>query len=309
MWTMTSPASISTQSPVLQALDADVAAAGVLQVGQQAVGDRRDVAIGTAGRDHHVVGERRFAGDVDGSKVLGLGFIETGEDHLERGLAPERTVGGRRTRSTGACLLTTKCGCQRFFPSPHETRADAGTAIEGYADDGEAFKTGCGGRGARSTRSERAAKAGKPRRAAGFRRGSGRRRGRGASATGSWPPARRGPARASPGRLKTAIGRAPAIACQSRQRWKVGEVVGAHHPDAVDAAKARQEAARGSRRCRSCRAPPRCRSRGSPGGGRARGRRRCGGRGRRRALAASAGCAARPATRPGRGGARAARRG
>jgi hypothetical protein len=38
-------------------LDADVAAAGFLQIGNQAIGDRGHMARGTAAGDDHVVGE------------------------------------------------------------------------------------------------------------------------------------------------------------------------------------------------------------------------------------------------------------
>ena len=57
-----------------------------------------------------------------------------------------------------------------------------------------------------------------------------------------WPPGRRAPASASPGRLKTAIGRVAAMRCQSRQRWKLARLSAPIIQTAVDAGQARQQA-------------------------------------------------------------------
>src|SRR5690606_14290265 len=63
-----------------QALDPGGALAGFLQVAQQALGDRRDVAVRAARGDDHVVGERSLAGDVYRNDVLRLAVVKAGED-------------------------------------------------------------------------------------------------------------------------------------------------------------------------------------------------------------------------------------
>ena len=66
------------QHPVaaLLALDRDVTVAGLFQSLGEMVGDRHDLAVRAARSDHHVVGESRFALEVDDDDVLGLVVVE-----------------------------------------------------------------------------------------------------------------------------------------------------------------------------------------------------------------------------------------
>ena len=85
------------QHPVerAHAFDAEIADAGVLQVAEQPVGDGADMAVRPAGSDDHEVAERRFSGDVDGNRVLGLGVVETAEDHFQGVRRCKVTASGR----------------------------------------------------------------------------------------------------------------------------------------------------------------------------------------------------------------------
>jgi hypothetical protein len=70
------------QNPIgmRQALDANIALAGLFQLHRQLVGDGADMAVGAAGRDDHAVSEGGFAMEVDGDDVFRLGVFKLGKD-------------------------------------------------------------------------------------------------------------------------------------------------------------------------------------------------------------------------------------
>jgi hypothetical protein len=75
------------QNPIgmRQALDANIALAGLLQLHRQLVGNCADMAVGAAGRDDHAVSERGFAIEVDGDDVFRLGVFKLGKDGFQQG--------------------------------------------------------------------------------------------------------------------------------------------------------------------------------------------------------------------------------
>ena len=81
---MTSPASISTQSHWGQAFDPRGNDARRLQGldASAVIGYGADMHGRTTRRDDHVIGERRFSTQIDGDDVLGLGFVQAGENLL-----------------------------------------------------------------------------------------------------------------------------------------------------------------------------------------------------------------------------------
>jgi hypothetical protein len=66
------------QHPVAvgQALDAGAAVTGILERAQQVIGHRPDVALRTAGRDDHPVGDGAFVLEVDEDDVLGFLVVQ-----------------------------------------------------------------------------------------------------------------------------------------------------------------------------------------------------------------------------------------
>ena len=81
------------------ALDPEIALARLLQLDRQLVGDGADMPVGAAGGNHHPVGQRRLAVEVDGDDVLGLGVFKLGDDGFEeRGLLGLRLGAARGFR-------------------------------------------------------------------------------------------------------------------------------------------------------------------------------------------------------------------
>ena len=70
------------QHPVAMrhAFDVKVLHAGIAELLEHVVRDRADMTVGAAGGHHHGVGDRGFAGEVDGDDVLGLHVVEARED-------------------------------------------------------------------------------------------------------------------------------------------------------------------------------------------------------------------------------------
>ena len=83
MWTMTSPASTSTQSACGMPSTRRSRLPSRLQLLDQLVGDGADVTVRAAGGDHHAVGDGGLSVEIDGDDVLGLGIFELGEDDGE----------------------------------------------------------------------------------------------------------------------------------------------------------------------------------------------------------------------------------
>jgi hypothetical protein len=73
------------QDPVRsgQAFDLGGAVTGFLQCPQQMIRNRAHMTMGTARCDHHVIGHRGFALDIDGNDVFGLGVFETFPDQFK----------------------------------------------------------------------------------------------------------------------------------------------------------------------------------------------------------------------------------
>ena len=73
------------QDPVTgaQTFDSCAAKAGLLDVIEEPIGDRTDVSMRSAGGNHHVVGEGRTPGNVDGNEFLGLGIVEAAKNHFK----------------------------------------------------------------------------------------------------------------------------------------------------------------------------------------------------------------------------------
>ena len=252
------------QHPVAgaQALDADVAAAGFLQVVEQPVGDRRDVAVRTAGGDDHVVGEGRFAGDVDRDEVLGLGVVETGRGPPSR-RPPLQVHGGRSQDEENAERVSSlrSAVVSVWIPSPSRAEPVPRARLKDMRMHGDAFKT----RRVAAARSavEEMSTCGEGRKT----QAGGGLPARPAASLGSWRTRAqgagggRGRARSAiPGRLNTAIGIVDGDRSPVPPAVESGEIVGAHHPDAGRRRAGAAAGVRGCRRCRACRARPRCRS-------------------------------------------------
>ena len=92
-----------------QSLDPEIAVTLGFELLDQLIGDGADMPGGAAGRNHHAVGDRGFAVEVDRDDVLGLGVFELSENGLEDGafgLALRRRSGLRRAlsgRSAAMC--------------------------------------------------------------------------------------------------------------------------------------------------------------------------------------------------------------
>ena len=70
---MTSPASISTQSPcVLPSIEMRARRERLFEM----LGQGQHLPGRAAARDHHLVGDRRLAGEIDRDDVLGLAVLE-----------------------------------------------------------------------------------------------------------------------------------------------------------------------------------------------------------------------------------------
>lgn len=65
------------------AFDLRRAEAAVFQRLHNPFGDRTDMPIRSSGRDHHVIGERRFSGKIDGQDILGLGVVQRRQNDPE----------------------------------------------------------------------------------------------------------------------------------------------------------------------------------------------------------------------------------
>jgi hypothetical protein len=76
---MTSPQSISTQSPSARPLGADGAMEPLLEALRELFGDRGDLPRRAAGGDDHVIGDGGLAPQVDGDHVLGLVVVQRGQ--------------------------------------------------------------------------------------------------------------------------------------------------------------------------------------------------------------------------------------
>jgi len=81
-----------------QAFDAEIAVAVFLQLLHQLVGNGADMAAGSAGCHDHAIGNGRFAGEIDGDDVLGLGIFQVGANGVE-----ERVFRFAGTCNTGFC--------------------------------------------------------------------------------------------------------------------------------------------------------------------------------------------------------------
>eukprot|EP01035_Chromulina_nebulosa_P016389 gene16389-21727_t len=68
---------------VAQAFNADAGDALCFQILDHAVGDRGEMHVGAAGRDHHDFADRRLVGQIDRHRLLGLHLIHAGEDEAE----------------------------------------------------------------------------------------------------------------------------------------------------------------------------------------------------------------------------------
>jgi hypothetical protein len=53
------------------------------------LGHGADLALGTAGRDDHVVGDARFAAQIDHDDFLGLVVVERGDDEIGQSVGVE----------------------------------------------------------------------------------------------------------------------------------------------------------------------------------------------------------------------------
>lgn len=58
--------------PLGQSFDVAGAAAGFFHIFHEVACDRADMACGSSGRDNHIIGEKRFALEVDGDCIYGL---------------------------------------------------------------------------------------------------------------------------------------------------------------------------------------------------------------------------------------------
>ena len=96
---MTSPASISTQSQCGLAFDTG-RNAGFVQVLDNPVGNRTDMALRASGRHDHVVADRRFVPQVDCEDVLGLHIVQAREDQSEDLLGVKTHSGDRFGHAT-----------------------------------------------------------------------------------------------------------------------------------------------------------------------------------------------------------------
>ena len=74
--------------------------AGLVQILDDPVGDRADMALRPAGRHDHVVADRRFISQIDGEDVLGLHIVEAGEDQTKDLLGVKTHSGDRFGRAT-----------------------------------------------------------------------------------------------------------------------------------------------------------------------------------------------------------------
>jgi hypothetical protein len=54
-----------------------------LEIGDQMIGDRADMAVRSPGDDYHIVSQRRLSGNVDGYNIFGLGIFEASKDKLK----------------------------------------------------------------------------------------------------------------------------------------------------------------------------------------------------------------------------------
>jgi hypothetical protein len=70
------------------------------------LGQCQHLAGRTASGDHHLIGDRRLAGELDGDDVLGLAVVESLQDELEE-FARSRGRGARRRAAAG------REGCDR----------------------------------------------------------------------------------------------------------------------------------------------------------------------------------------------------
>jgi hypothetical protein len=66
-----------------QPLDRDATPRSALDVGAQTLGERHDLPLGTAGRDHHRIGDARFSLEIDDDDVLGLAVVEAPADDVQ----------------------------------------------------------------------------------------------------------------------------------------------------------------------------------------------------------------------------------
>src|ERR1700692_319146 len=74
--------------------------AGFVQILDDPVGDRADMALRPAGRHDHVVADRGFIAKIDGEDVLGLHVVEAGEDQTEDLLCVKTHSGDRFGHAT-----------------------------------------------------------------------------------------------------------------------------------------------------------------------------------------------------------------
>src|SRR5215470_7955332 len=115
------------QHPVAMrhAFDPRVRHAGLGEVFQHAIGDRANMAVRPARGHNHAVGDRRFAGEIDGDGVLGLHVTEAGEDQAENLLGVRTHLGDRF--GGAACAGTRDCRCwQGSFPFAASPPREAG---------------------------------------------------------------------------------------------------------------------------------------------------------------------------------------